>query len=346
MTLWIVLIILCLLAILFSVWPLWKASHKLSPLVALVIVFTVALAAGMYDNIGSPNAPSGRSGSDTNAAAMDEVIGSLKARLAETPDDIGGWKMLGRSQAALNNFAGAVEAYEKAMVLESGQNSQTLVDLSLAIAQRDNKPLVGRASELLESALVVDPNNGAALYYGGMAAANRGDTAIAADRWELLLGLNPPAEIIDSLQQNIAMWRGETMSQVAEKPAPRSAVNATEQAPVDAIISANVALSPDAVAAINTDAFVFIIARDPAQPAPPIAVTRKRVSDLPAVVALTDAESMVAGRNLSMFNEIELLARVSLSGGPAAASGDWFGSMIVRPAETPSVTLTISKKVP
>ena len=62
MTLWIVLIILCLLAILFSVWPLWKASHKLSPLVALVIVFTVALAAGMYDNIGSPNAPSGRSG--------------------------------------------------------------------------------------------------------------------------------------------------------------------------------------------------------------------------------------------------------------------------------------------
>ena len=330
MTLWIVLIILCLLAILFSVWPLWKASHKLSPLVALVIVFTVALAAGMYDNIGSPNAPSGRSGSDTNAAAMDEVIGSLKARLAETPDDIGGWKMLGRSQAALNNFAGAVEAYEKAMVLESGQNSQTLVDLSLAIAQRDNKPLVGRASELLESALVVDPNNGAALYYG----------------WELLLGLNPPAEIIDSLQQNIAMWRGETMSQVAEKPAPRSAVNATEQAPVDAIISANVALSPDAVAAITTDAFVFIIARDPAQPAPPIAVTRKRVSDLPAVVALTDAESMVAGRNLSMFNEIELLARVSLSGGPAAASGDWFGSMIVRPAETPSVTLTISKKVP
>ena len=346
MTLWIVLIILCLLAILFSVWPLWKASHKLSPLVALVIVFTVALAAGMYDNIGSPNAPSGRSGSDTNAAAMDEVIGSLKARLAETPDDIGGWKMLGRSQAALNNFAGAVEAYEKAMVLESGQNSQTLVDLSLAIAQRDNKPLVGRASELLESALVLDPNNGAALYYGGMAAANRGDTAIAADRWELLLGLNPPADIIDSLQLNIAMWRGETMPQVAEKPAPRSAVNATEQAPVDAIISANVALSPDAVAAIKTDAFVFVIARDPAQPAPPIAVTRKRVSDLPAVVALTDAESMVAGRNLSMFNEIELLARVSLSGGPAAASGDWFGSMIVRPAETPSVTLTISKKVP
>jgi hypothetical protein len=47
-----------------------------------------------------------------------------------------------------------------------------------------------------------------------------------------------------------------------------------------------------------------------------------------------------------MFPEIELLARVSLSGGPAAASGDWFGSMIVRPAESRSVSLTIDQQVP
>ena len=42
----------------------------------------------------------------------------------------------------------------------------------------------------------------------------------------------------------------------------------------------------------------------------------------------------------------ELLARVSLSGGPAAASGDWYGSMIVRPAESRSVSLTIDQQVP
>jgi hypothetical protein len=55
---------------------------------------------------------------------------------------------------------------------------------------------------------------------------------------------------------------------------------------------------------------------------------------------------MVQGRNLSAFAEIELLARVSLSGGPAAASGDWFGSLIVRPAENSSVSLTIDQQVP
>ena len=114
----------------------------------------------------------------------------------------------------------------------------------------------------------------------------------------------------------------------------------------DAIISAQVSLSAEARAALTADTFVFIIARDPAAPTPPVAVSRLRLSELPTVVSLTDAESMVAGRELSSFAEIELLARVSLSGGPAAASGDWFGSMLVRPAETRSVSLAIDQQVP
>ena len=71
-----------------------------------------------------------------------------------------------------------------------------------------------------------------------------------------------------------------------------------------------------------------------------------RVSELPAVMSLGDAESMVAGRALSGFEEFELLARVSLSGGPAAASGDWFGTVIVRPADANSVYLSIDQQVP
>ena len=124
MTFWIVIVVLCLLGILFAVWPLWKGSRKLSPLVASVIVFTVALSAGMYDRIGSPGVPSGRSGSgigDSSAPDMQDAISSLQARLAENPDDVTGWKMLGRTQMALGDFAGAADAYEKAMALEDGK---------------------------------------------------------------------------------------------------------------------------------------------------------------------------------------------------------------------------------
>ena len=94
------------------------------------------------------------------------------------------------------------------------------------------------------------------------------------------------------------------------------------------------------------NANVFVIARDPSAPTPPIAVSRLSLAELPTEISLTDANSMVEGRILSGFPEIELLARVSLSGGPAAATGDWFGSMIVRPSENRSVSLTIDQQVP
>ncbi len=106
------------------------------------------------------------------------------------------------------------------------------------------------------------------------------------------------------------------------------------------------ALSQGAIESIGVDANVFVIARDPAQPSPPIAVSRIRVSELPAVVSLGDTQSMVAGRDLSGFEEFELLARVSLSGSPAASSGDWFGSLIVRPSDSNSVFLAIDQQVP
>ena len=344
MTFWIILVVLCLAAILFSVWPLWKASHKLSPLVALVIVFTVALSVGMYDSIGSPNVPSGRSVNANDAAAMNDAITSLQARLAENPEDIGGWKMLGRSQAALNNFTASADAYEKAMALEDGKVAQTMVDLAVAILNRDNTQIEGRPASLIESALALDPNNPPALFYSGVAAANRGDTETATSRWQKLLGLNPPDNIRAIIERRLAEWSGEVApAAAAQVIEPDTSV---QDVPADTVVSAQVSLSDEARAAITSDTFVFLIARDPAAPTPPVAVSRLRLSELPKLVSLTDAQSMVAGRELSSFAEIELLARVSLSGGPAAATGDWFGSLLVRPAETRSVSLTIDQQVP
>lgn len=346
---WAIVAVLCLLAIGFAAWPLWRKSHRLTPALAGIVVFTVGLSVMLYNSIGSPGVPSGRSGGGEEALPdMRAAVDSLRERLAGNPEDINGWKMLGRTEMTTGNYAGAVEAYEKAMALEDGKVAQTMVDLAVAMLNRDQAPVEGRALGLIETALSMEPNNPAALFYSGLAAANSGDTDTAAKRWEILLGLNPPENIRGILEQRIAEWRGEAPPVAAHPPV-------AEQAPAqeppdavddDAVVSARVSLSDEAMAAMNRDANVFIIARDPAAPSPPIAVTRRQLSELPAVVSLSDAQSMVQGRNLSAFAEIELLARVSLSGGPAAASGDWFGSLIVRPAETNSVTLTIDQQVP
>jgi cytochrome c-type biogenesis protein CcmH len=352
---WIIVALLCLAAVLFGIWPIWKSQKRMTPMLAGIVVFTVALSAALYTHVGSPNLSSGRATGDS-LPDMAAAMASLQERLRENPDDLKGWKMLARTNMSLQQFDEAVMAYEKAMELEDSRNAQTMVDLALALLSRDQTPIEGRSAALIDSALALEPNNPAALFYSGAAAAERGDTDLAASRWEILLGLNPPPEIQTLLEQRIAEWRGAPVERdepamAGELPPDHPAVTAAADEPPaavdpDAVVTARLALSQDAIRSITSDANVFLIARDPAQPSPPIAVSRLRVSELPKVVSLSDAQSMVAGRSLSGFEEFELLARVSLSGGLAAASGDWFGSLIVRPADGNSVSLSIDQQVP
>ena len=343
MTLWIVLALMSLVAIGFAVWPLYRHQQSLTPLLATTVIFVVALSAGLYHYRGNPDLPSG-SGS---LMEMDDAIRALAKRLASNPDDADGWKMLGRSYMSRGDSSEAVEAFEKAVELDSAQDPQALVALGEALLASTNGGIEGRIASLFENALALDPNNPQALFYGGIGAFNRDDTELAADRWETLMILNPPAEIQGILQQRIAEWRGEAPLPAEEAPpiAP-PADEAPASAPPGVVVSANVTLSEAAIASLPAEATVFIIARDPAQPAPPIAVIRRRLSELPVKVMLGDRESMVAGRSLSAFAEFELIARVSVSGQPNSQPGDWFGSVIVKPAEASNIELTIQQQVP
>jgi len=55
---------------------------------------------------------------------------------------------------------------------------------------------------------------------------------------------------------------------------------------------------------------------------------------------------MVAGRPLSAFTEIEIIARVSISGSPMAQSGDWSGAVLVNTDDARSIDLIIDQETP
>ena len=70
----------------------------------------------MYDQIGSPGAPSGRSGAGAGGSDA-ELSGHGRSRCrsrqrldCQYPEDIAGWKMLGRTQMTMQQFGGAVDA--------------------------------------------------------------------------------------------------------------------------------------------------------------------------------------------------------------------------------------------
>ena len=123
--LWLVFGVMLFAAALAVAIPLYRNEQRLSLLSALSVVLLVGLSTGIYSYIGSPSVDPDESGlSDVNA-----MVSSLAGRLEENPDDLAGWKMLGRSYLQMKNFPGAVSAYEKAVELENSENGQTLAVL-------------------------------------------------------------------------------------------------------------------------------------------------------------------------------------------------------------------------
>ena len=353
--LWLMLGVMSFVGVVFTVWPFLRDNSRNFGVVAAAVVFVVASSAGLYAKIGSPGVENERlTHGGGPGGDMLEVVEGLAKRLEDDPENVNGWRMLGRSYMSLNDYPKAVAAFERVVELEDGQTAQGLVELGEAIlAAEGGQTMPQRAMSLFENAIAVEPNNQAALFWGGLGAVNRGDTGLAAERWERLLGTNPPEDIRDVIEQRVAEWRGEAPAAVADAEpdaAPQAEAAQPEPAAATtldpgAIVSANIALSDAAEGALPPDAIVYVIARDPAQPSPPIAVTRRRLAELPAVVQLGDRESMVPGRELSGFEEFELVARVSLSGQPVSQPGDWFGSVIVKPAENGSIELSIDTPV-
>jgi cytochrome c-type biogenesis protein CcmH len=321
---WVLFGAMLLAAALFVAWPMYRRERRLSAGLAFGVAIVLFLSAGLYARLGVPVPPEA-------PGSIDDMLASLERRLADEPGNIAGWKLLGRSHGHLGNWNEAVRAYERAAELESRSNPATLADLGEALLNAEPESISGRAGQLFESALALAPANPKALFYGGIAALERGDAALAADRWEALLAQGAPPEVEAILRERVAAWRAAAGGPAQAGP----------------VVEVEVALSPDAAAAVAPDTTVYIIARDPAQPSPPIAAVRRRASELPATVPLGDGDSMIPGRVLSAYHRLEIVARASLSGEPAEQPGDWYGRETVsrEASGTAAVEVVIGQRV-
>lgn len=191
-----------------------------------------------------------------------------------------------------------------------------------------------KAAAAYEKVLEMAPMHPTALFYGGYIAAARGEYNLAADRWDAVLSVvTPPEDVRDSMEQQIGVWRGG-------EPAADSAPDVQ-----DAIVTAVIALSDQAASSVPANATLFLIARDPEQPSPPIAVARRVLNAEPMIVELRDQDSMVPGRSLSGFEKFELLARISLSGNAFAQTGDWYGATQYAIGDDTNVEIVIDSLV-
>jgi cytochrome c-type biogenesis protein CcmH len=275
------------------------------------------------------------------AAAADSspqsMVATLARRLADNPNDLNGWLMLGRSYSVLGETPLAVRAYERANQLANGSDVTALLGLAEALITEDDSQLAGRAGDLVENALTLEPQSPQALFYGAAAAIQRKQLPLARQRFAALLALNPPANVRPIIQQQI-----DAIDQaLGAANQPAAAAAGTRQM---ARVRINITVSPT-IKLSGSDAPLFVFVRDPRAGGPPLAVKRLE-AHFPQSLELSSADAMLAGHGMQVGQAVEIVARISSSGGPLARSGDPFGSVAYQVTAAGSVDIVIDRLTP
>jgi cytochrome c-type biogenesis protein CcmH len=90
---------------------------------------------------------------------------------------------------------------------------------------------------------------------------------------------------------------------------------------------------------------LFVLARHPGEPGPPLAVKRLPAR-FPQDVELTAADAMLPGRELVAGDTIEVVARLSRSGAPTASGGDPFGMIRYAVGKDARLSIVIDQITP
>lgn len=311
MTIFLVLATVLTLAVLaVSLRPLWRDARAVSMGIAIVMLASTAL---LYRIVGTP--PALDAANLKAPQTLGDAIAQLEAELQRNPEQAEGWRLLGQARQRENQPGKARDAYAKAVEL-APEDAAIATEAAQARALADDKRLFdAEAVALLQRALKNEPDNQRARFFLGIAQRQAGDNAAAAATWEPLLA-NVDTATSASLRKEIDNARiAAGMTPLPEAPPAAANTNA---------LQVKVALDPDFASRVRVrgDATVFVIARAPNGPPMPVAVEKRRMSELPFTATLDDSDSPMPTRQLSQLREVELVARLSASGEGNRQDGD------------------------
>ena len=181
------------------------------------------------------------------------------------------------------------------------------------------------------------------------AIVDRADVGMTEGRGDVLRSkparsraMHPPVEIEQVLDARIAelgpaapSTPGPGMAGAATAGAGGPGVSATgpggqaaagPQAP-GAQVTVNISIAPSLKSRLTSEAPLFVFAREPGTPGPPLAAKRLTSRAIGTQIQLSAADSMMPGRMLVAGHQVSITARVSFSGQPLPAAGDLYGEV-------------------
>ncbi len=301
-----------------------KWAFIVSAILIPLIAFPLYSAIGGYDEL--TQAPvaahqTAQGGAGKNLPPLDKMIGALEAKLRQDPNNVQGWQLLGRTYIALKRPTDARNAYKKAYEL-SPEDPDVLLAYADVLAALNDDSFSGEPARLVDKALKLSPEHPNGLWMAGVVEFQRGAFKKSVAHWEKLKTMLPPAsENLADLDAAIKEARSRAgMPAPAELPSIMAAASGKG-------IQVTVDIDPALKGQYTPDDTVFIYAKAMSGPPMPLAVVRKKVSDLPVTVTLDDSMAMMPRLKLSGFPQVAIGARISKSGKPVASDGDLEGSV-------------------
>ena len=321
-------------------WPLLRggSTHPVATLIAALgipaAVLVVYLSVSNHDWQGTP----ARSAETAvpGQASMAEAVAALEQRLRETPDDEQGWILLGSSYLSLGRPDDARNAYQNALELSGGRNMDARLGIAETRIIADPGSLAGPLGDEIEAVLAAEPRNPKALWYGGLLGLARGEPAKARERWEGLLALQPPEQIRQIIENQLA--------QLDDASGQTKTVASTGEAGANSI-GISVTVSDAVRSKVSASAPLFVFVRDASKGCPPLAVIRRAASELPVTLQISDADLMIPGRSLANIERATVVARVANGGDPIAKPGDVYGEASWSRADQQPLAIVIDQVV-
>jgi cytochrome c-type biogenesis protein CcmH len=318
-------LVLAVLTLAYVLRPLWRTRRVAG--VAVIVGLTLATAM-TYLAIGTPAAL------DTAQREMpktlEDAIAKLEGELQRDPNQIEGWRLLGRAYIAQGNSAKAAEALSHALKLSPDDPDLLAETAEMRALATPERRFDAEGVAMLRHAIELQPMHQRSRWFLGIAQRQASQPAEAARTWEPLLTVVDAAAAAP-LREQINAARAEA----GLSPLPAAAASAAT--PAQGGLKVKVTVAPELAATIPPNATLFVIARQAGGPPMPVAVEKLAATGFPREVVLDDGDSPMPTMKLSQLEQVQVLARVSASGNAMPQAGDLASS---------PVTVRVDRKEP
>jgi cytochrome c-type biogenesis protein CcmH len=291
--------------------------------ITLIALLVPTVSFGLYAYLGRADDVAARMTMDVwqqtpmDELSVDEAIAQLEDELSRRPENAEGWYLLATTRMNMNQFPEAVSAFQESLKYlpeDTPEYPMVMGQLAQAMFFAAEGQMTEAVLQQVDATLAIDPEELTALGLVGIAAFEIGEYQTAITYWERALRSAEGQSAI-SLQTGIDRAKEALQAQ-------GGVMLPSEALATGPGIRINLDVESSIMTEIRGDQFVFIFARAPGQRMP-ITVERIRVADLPTQVFLSGTSSMVEGVSLNDFENVDIVARISVSGMAEEQPGDF-----------------------